>query len=479
MTKLTQRNSGRMIVAGLLATTFLAAPFAVVAAKGAVNAPVRVEQTQAAVDFSTVIKAVRPSVVSIIAETSAMPVSAEGPGRRPEFRGAHPFRHFFNPFGRDRSHGMPGIRKGQGSGFFISSDGYIVTNNHVIDGAKIITVTQSDGTELSAELVGSDPKTDLALLKVDGAGFAHVAFGDSDKMEVGQWVVAIGAPFGLGNSASTGILSARGRDIGAGPYDDFLQIDAPINRGNSGGPVFNLSGEVIGVNTAILSPSGGNVGIGFAIPAKIAADVIADLKDDGTVERGWLGVGIQPLTKNLAKALDRTDRDGALVSTVFTDTPAQQAGLAAGDLIIAIDGKAVKSVRDLTRAVAAAGPNKTVTFNLVRSGIEMEKTVSLGKMPGTPVTKLPSEETGPKLGLSVFDRDGKVIIGAVAPGSKAAAGGIRPGTAILSVAGKETTSSAQVGAAIAAARLQGDKTLLMLLETRHGKRFVALDLEAA
>jgi serine protease Do len=479
MTKPTQRNATRMIAAGLLATTFLAAPFAVIAAKRAADAPVRVEQTQPAVDFSTLIKAVRPSVVRVIVEKSAMPVAADGQRRRPDSGRAHPFQHFFNPFGQDGSPGTPGWRKGQGSGFFISSDGYIVTNDHVIDGAEKITVKQSDGTEFPAELVGRDAKTDLALLKVEGNGFAYVAFGDSDKIEVGQWVVTVGAPFGLGSSANAGIVSARGRDIGAGPYDDFLQIDAPINSGNSGGPAFNLSGEVIGVNTAILSPSGGNVGIGFAIPAKLAADVIADLKDDGSVERGWLGVSIQPLTENLAKALNRSDRDGALVSNVFKDTPAQRAGLAAGDLIIAINGQAVESARDLSRAVAAAGPNKSVTFKLFRGGAEIEKTVSLGKLPGTPAARTPAEETSPKLGFSVFDRDGKVMIGAVAPGSKAAAIGIRPGTAILAVAGKKTNTSAEVEAAITAARRNGEKTLMLWLESQHGRRFFALDLEAA
>ena len=385
MIKLSKSTSGRMTVAGLLATTMLATPFAVSAAKRFADAlmietdirkgafadnPVRVEQTVAAVDFSTVIKAVRPAVVSIIVEKSAMPVAAEGMRHWPEFGKDHPFRQFFKPFGRDGWPRSPDARKGQGSGFFISADGYIVTNNHVIDGADKITVKQSDGTELTAELIGADAKTDLALLRVDGTGFAYVAFGDSDKTEIGQWVVTVGAPFGLGGSATAGIVSARGRDIGAGPYDDFLQIDAPINRGNSGGPAFNLAGEVIGVNTAIVSPSGGNVGIGFAIPANIAADVIADLKDDGTVERGWLGVSIQPLTKSLATALDRTERDGAMVSAVFKGAPAQIAGLAAGDLIIAIDDQAIKSVRGLTRAVAAAGPDKTVTLRLVREGAE-------------------------------------------------------------------------------------------------------------
>jgi len=481
MIKQAQSTSGRIIVAGLLASTMLAAPFAVAAAKRAADTPVRVEQAAVPADFSTVIKAVRPAVVSILVEKTALPVSAEAMPRMPEFGNDHPFRHFFKPFGHNGQPRVPDQRKGQGSGFFISGDGYIVTNNHVIDGADKITVKQSDGTTLTATLLGSDAKTDLALLKVEGTGFAHVAFGDSDQAEVGQWVVTVGTPFGLGGSATAGIVSARGRDIGAGPYDDFLQIDAPINSGNSGGPAFNLAGEVIGVNTAIVSPSGGNVGIGFAIPANIAADVIADLKDDGTVERGWLGVSIQPLSKSLAQALDRTDRDGALVSAVVKDAPADKAGLAAGDLITAIDGKAVKTLRDLTRAVADAGPAEQVTLKLVRDGAEIEKSIALAKMPGSPVAAAPASavDTGPKLGLSLADHNGKAIISAVAPGSKAAAKGIRPGTAIIAVEGKKTASSADVIAAVAAAREQGDKTLLMWLETERGKRFVAFDFEAA
>ena len=238
---------------------------------------------------------------------------------------------------------------------------------------------------------------------------------------------------------------------------------------------------MIGVNTAIISPSGGNVGIGFAIPANIAADVIADLKVDGTVERGWLGVSIQPLTETLAAALGRTDRDGALISTVIEDAPAKMAGLEAGDLIVAIDGEAIKTVRDLTRAVAAAGPAKTVTLELVREGAVIEKTVTLGKMSATPVATMSATEaeTGPKLGLSLSDRDSKAIVSAVMPGSKAASKGIRPGTAIIAVSGKKTTSSAEVVAAITAARKHGEKTLLILLETQQGSRFVAFDLEAA
>ncbi len=481
MTKLKQPTGKRLIVAGLLATTILGAPFAVVAAKTVFDAPIRVQRPAAMADFSSVIKAVRPSVVSIFVEKSATPISGQGMPQWPEFDENSPFRQFFDHFGQGNQQGSPSKQKGLGSGFFVSADGYIVTNNHVAGEADKITVKLSDGAEIPAKLIGADPKTDLALLKVEGKDFPYVAFGDSDQTEIGQWVVTLGSPFGLGGTANVGIISARGRDIGSGPYDDFLQIDAQINKGNSGGPAFNLSGEVIGVNSAIYSPNGGNVGIGFAIPANIAADVIADLKDDGVVERGWLGVNIQSLTEDLATALGRKDHEGALVAAVMENTPAEKAGLMAGDLIVAIDGKKIKSIRDLTREIAVAGPEKKVIFGLIRDGVEFEKSVTLGKLAGSKVAALSETQTlaGPKLGLSLTDYENKVIISAVAPGSKAASKGVRPGDTIISVAGEKTSSTAEVVAAMTSARNRGDKSLLMRLENQQGKRFIAFDLEHA
>ncbi len=481
MTTHSQLKKNRMIVAGLLATTMLAAPFAVAAAKYTQDKAVKIEQPANVVDFSPVIKAVKPAVVSIFVEKMATNVSADNMPHMPQFGQNSPFRFFFDHPERFSQQRPQGPQKGVGSGFFVSSDGYIVTNNHVVGEADKITVRMSDGNELSAKLIGADPKTDLALLKVEGNDFVYVGFGDSDEAEIGQWVVTVGSPFGLGGTANAGIVSARGRDIGSGPYDDFLQIDAQINKGNSGGPAFNLAGEVIGVNSAIYSPSGGNVGIGFAIPANIAADVIADLKEDGVVERGWLGVNIQPLTEDLATALGREDHEGALVSAVVDGTPAEKAGLEAGDLIISIDGKKIKEVRDLTRLVAAAGPKTDVTFQLIRDGNKIQKSVTLGKMPGSKVASLSDKQSteGPKIGLTLADAENKAIVRAVSPGSKAAEKGVRAGDAIISVDGKETTSSADVVAALNAAQKQGNKTLLMRLENERGKRFVAFDLEDA
>ena len=330
-------------------------------------------------------------------------------------------------------------------------------------------------------MVGADPKTDLALLKVAGDDFTFVRFADDGTTEIGQWVVTLGAPFGLGGSATAGIVSADGRDIGTGPYDDYIQIDAPINRGNSGGLAFNLEGRVIGVNTAILSPYGGNAGIGFAIPAKIAAAVIDDLRDDGKIERGWLGVRIQPLTKDLAKALGIDEAKGALVSSVSDDAPADQAEIEAGDLIVAVDGKEIATVRDLARTIAAVGPEQSVELTLLRNGAQLKKTVRLGQMPGEQLAKgaggdAEDGDDAPKLGLALRDGDGNAVVVAVKPDSEADRKGLRAGTAILGVGSTKTTSAADVVSAVAEARKKGATVVLMQVETKLGRRFVALDL---
>jgi len=245
---------------------------------------------------------------------------------------------------------------GIGSGFIISADGYVVTNHHVIDKADEIIVTLTNGVEYEAEIKGSDPKTDVALLKLkDAKDLPFVEWGDDEKSRVGDWVLAIGNPFGLGGSASTGIISARGRDIHSGPYDDFIQVDAAINRGNSGGPLFNTQGQVIGINTAIYSPNGGSVGIGFSIPANMAKNVISQLERSGEVERAWIGVAIQPLDDDLAQGFGRDNKDGALISSVQPDAPADKAGLKAGDIILSFAGKEIKEMRDLPRTVAQSG----------------------------------------------------------------------------------------------------------------------------
>src|SRR5439155_9984747 len=265
-----------------------------------------------------------------------------------------------------RNHGNGEPRPvAQGSGFFISEDGFLVTNNHVVSEGSDFTVVTNDGKELDAKLIGTDPRTDLAVLKVDGGGkFTYVDFADDSKIRIGDWVVAVGNPFGLGGTVTAGIVSARGRDIGAGPYDDFVQIDASVNRGNSGGPTFNLNGQVIGINTAIFSPSGGSVGIAFDIPASTAKQVVEDLMKNGSVQRGWLGVEIQPVTSDIAESLGLKSNNGALVSSAQDAGPGKKAGIAAGDVITQIDGKDVASPKELARIIGAYQPGKSVNVTV-------------------------------------------------------------------------------------------------------------------
>ncbi|MCB2135861.1 MAG: Do family serine endopeptidase [Rhodobacteraceae bacterium] len=303
-----------------------------------------------------------------------------------------PFEEFMQRFGMP----MPGMpmpgnpeggpqMHGVGTGFIISADGQIVTNAHVVDGADTVTVTLADGRKIDGKVMGTDTATDIALVKIDAGGaLPTVAFGDSTQLKVGQDVVAIGNPFGLGNSVTAGIVSALGRDINAGPFDNYIQTDAAINKGNSGGPLFNAAGEVIGINTAIFSPTGGSVGIGFAVPSDTATKVVADLAGDGKVDRGWLGVQIQPVSEDIAAALGFDKAEGVLITNVTTDTPAAKAGLTRGDIVLSVDGAAVNEPRDLTRLIATNAPGSSVTLNLLRAGKPVDATVTLGTRPEQP-----------------------------------------------------------------------------------------------
>ncbi len=269
----------------------------------------------------------------------------------------------------------------QGSGFFVSQDGYVVTNNHVVENAVEVQLVTDAGKTLDAKVVGTDPRTDLALLKVKDAGdFPFVQLADG-KARIGDWVLAIGNPFGLGGTVTAGIVSAQGRDIGSGPYDDFIQIDAPINRGNSGGPTFNQKGEVVGVNTAIFSPSGGNVGIAFAIPASTVRQVVDSLKKDGTVARGFIGVQIQPVTGEMADAIGLKEAKGALVAEAQGNGPAAKAGIRRGDTITAVNGEAIKDARDLSRKIATFAPGAKTTITLFREGKSRDVTFEVGRQP--------------------------------------------------------------------------------------------------
>jgi serine protease Do len=332
--------------------------------------------------FADVVDRVKPAVVSVRVKMQTVADDGEGPEFAPrDLPPNHPLQRYFRQFrGEGGGPARPrGRAESQGSGFFISADGYVVTNNHVVEHAGAVQVTTDDGRTLDAKVIGTDPKSDLALLKVNDEGTYPFVKLAGTAPRVGDWVVAIGNPFGLGGTVTAGIVSARGRDIGAGPYDDFLQIDAPVNRGNSGGPTFNLAGEVVGINTAIASPSGGSVGIAFAIPADEARSIVASLKENGSVARGFVGVQIQPVTKEIAEAIGLKEAKGALVADAVKGSPAERTGIRTGDTITAVNGEAVREPRDLSRRIASLAPGKTVVLTVWRDGRERSVSLEIGR----------------------------------------------------------------------------------------------------
>jgi serine protease Do len=358
---------------------------------GAANAqPVQLSGLQQAQlpSFADVVERVKPAVVSVRVKAKVVASADEegGPAGIEGLPPGHPLERFFRRFGEE---GMgprgpqqqPRLQLSQGSGFFISQDGYVVTNNHVVANAAEVQLVTDSGKTLSAKVIGTDPRTDLALLKVNESGnypFVQLASG---KPRIGEWVLAVGNPFGLGGTVTAGIVSAQGRDIGSGPYDDFLQIDAAVNRGNSGGPTFNQKGEVIGVNTAIYSPSGGNVGIAFAIPAATVQSVVEQLKEHGSVARGFIGVQIQPVTAEVADAIGLKDAKGALIAEAQANGPAAKAGLKRGDTIIAVNGEKVADARDLSKKIATFAPGAKTSLTIWRDGKEREVTFEVGRQP--------------------------------------------------------------------------------------------------
>jgi len=464
---------------------------------------VKIEAPQAP-GFADVVERVSPAVVSVRVKAKIEPASSpdmqmfgQGFDDLPD---DHPMKRFFKDFrgwgdqGQEQRRSERRQRRGddgprpvaQGSGFFISEDGYVVTNNHVVEGGALFTVVTDGGKEFDAKLIGTDPRTDLAVLKVDpeGAKFTYVDFADDAKVRVGDWVVAVGNPFGLGGTVTAGIVSARGRDIGAGPYDDFLQIDAAVNRGNSGGPAFNLSGQVVGVNTAIFSPSGGNVGIAFAIPASTAREVTQDLIRDGAVQRGWLGVEIQPVTPEIADSLGLSNDKGALVSNAQDDGPAKKAGVAAGDIITAVDGKEVASPKELARVIGAIEPGKSVDVTVWREGKSETMKVDLGELPGADKqAALQDDRQAPAqtdqladLGLTIAPADdGKgVVVTDVDPGSDAADRGLQAGDVITNVNSKPVAGGNDIEKAMEDAAKAGRKAVLVQVTRDEASRFVTL-----
>jgi serine protease Do len=448
--------------------------------------------------FSPVVKAVAPAVVHIEVTQG----SAAAAGKVPSIEDMPPgMREFFERFFGGRMptdpRGAPQrqLRTGLGSGFVIDAAGHVVTNNHVIASAEKIIVTMKDGEKLEAKLVGADSRTDLALLKVERRKpFPYVAFGDSDKSEVGDWVVAVGNPFGLDHTVTTGIISARGRSIGAGPYDDFLQIDAPINKGNSGGPAFNLQGEVIGVNTAIFSPTGGSVGIGFAIPANLAKNVIEQLKGGGAVQRGWLGVSIQTVSEDIATGVGLEKAEGAIVSNVAAGSPGAKGGLRVGDVILAVNDERIEEMPELPRVIASIPPNSIAKLAVWRDRRERTLNVKLGTLPSE--KKLASasspEPVAPDdgaLGLTLApldsaskraagvgeDVDG-VLVADVAPDSPLAAKGVTAGSVLLAIAGTPVTTPSRAAELIKKAKKNGRSAVLLLMKINGNDRFVAAPL---
>ena len=453
--------------------------------------------------FADIVERVKPSVISVKVNINEKVAKEDGANKDDDspFQPGSPMERFFRRFGgpdglppglRGGPRGHGGVT-GQGSGFFISADGYAVTNNHVVDGADKVEVTTDDGKTYSAKVIGTDARTDVALIKVEGGSNFPFAKLSEGKPRIGDWVLAVGNPFGLGGTVTAGIVSASGRDIGNGPYDDFIQIDAPVNKGNSGGPAFNTEGEVMGVNTAIYSPSGGSVGIAFSIPATTVKTVIAQLKDKGSVSRGWIGVQIQPVTADIADSLGLKKAEGALVAEPQANGPAAKAGIESGDVITAVNGDPVKDARELARTIGGLAPGNAVKLNVLHKGQDKVVNLTLGQLPNTIEAKADNDNDDkgsatrgtdvPKLGLTVAPANsvagaGKegVVITEVDPKSAAAERGFKEGDVILEVAGKNVTNAGDVREAINAARADNKNSVLMRIKSGGSSRFVAVPL---
>jgi len=444
--------------------------------------------------FANVIERVRGAVVSVKVTVADAANDFRTPGFRggpvPGVRTGDPLERFFRRFGRPGpSFGPPrGMRRSQGSGFVISADGYVVTNNHVVRNARKVQLTFEGGKVVDAKVVGRDPKTDIALLKITQPGtYKFVTFA-KELPRVGDWVVAVGNPFGLGGTVTAGIVSARGRDIGSGPYDDFLQIDASVNRGNSGGPTFNHEGKVVGINTAIYSPTGSNVGIGFAIPATVASNVIDSLRKNGSVSRGYIGVQIQRITPAIAESLGLKPNSGALIARTTPGLPADNAGLRPGDVVVSVNGDKISGPRKLARKVAALVPGSDVRIGYIRKGesrsvtlkladqARARKSASLDKPRSTHVSPV-----NPRFGMTlaptgeVAGAGGKgVVVAQIDPSGLAASQGLRSGDIILEAGGKKLDAPADFQRAVSAARNKGRKAILLRVQSGSQTRFVAL-----
>ena len=470
MRKLTQQQT----LSAAVAIACLASTPATIAQEAAMTPPE---------DFTTIVADLSPTVVGITARGVAAPrqmAPERGPFGMP------------GPFG-----GMPGQQAPQretvagGSGFMISEDGYVVTNNHVVEGATEVEILLTDGSTRAAEVVGTDPATDIAVLQIeDMSDIAVAEWGDSEAMEPGAWTIAIGSPFGLGGTVTVGVLSATSRVIGAGPYDAFLQTDASINSGNSGGPLFNTSGEVIGVNTAIFSPGGGKVGIGFAVPSSIAENVVQQLIDTGDVQRGFIGVTLQAINDSLARALNLEGTDGAIVTSVEPEAPAEAAGIREGDVILSIDGQTTEDPRQISRAVADIAPGTDVPVTVFRDGERIEVTLTLAEREAAQGEDAPQEMTpeGEMMGLAVapvpelvrrnlgLEEGEAIIVQRVQPGSPASDAGIMQGDVILGAGDEDVSSAQELSDAWADAR-DADRPLLLRINRNGNLLFLGVEAE--
>jgi serine protease Do len=459
---------------------------------------------QQPVGFADIVERVKPSVISVkvnIDQKLAKGDDNNNDDDASPFQPGSPMERFFRRFGGPD--GLPPnlrggprgnrVIMGQGSGFFISADGFAVTNNHVVDGASKVEVTMDDGKSYTAKVIGTDARTDLALIKVEGRSDFPFARLSDGKPRIGDWVLAVGNPFGLGGTVTAGIVSAIGRDIGSGPYDDFIQIDAPVNKGNSGGPAFNTEGDVLGVNTAIYSPSGGSVGIAFSIPASTVKTIVNQLKDKGSVSRGWIGVQIQPVTAEIADSLGLKKAEGALVAEPQANGPAAKAGIESGDVITQVNGENVKDARELARTIGGLAPGASVKLNVLHKGQDKVVNLTLGTLPNTVEAKADTDKDDsgkstrgtdvPRLGLTVAPANsvagaGKegVVVTEVDPKSAAAERGFKEGDVILEVAGKTVTSAGDVRDAISAAKTDNKNVVLMRVKSGGQSRFVAVPL---
>ncbi|CAN7159331.1 Do family serine endopeptidase [Devosia sp. LjRoot3] len=468
----------------------------------AANAQVRnaaqivVPQVNQQQGFADLVDAVKPAVVSILVEAEEPARTVQRGGEFefnfPDLPEGHPFRDFFDQFGGPggpRGQGGEDARPRQfmaaGSGFIISEDGYVVTNNHVVSDATKVTVIFEDGSEQVATVVGTDERTDLAVLKIEGKDLPFVSFEETPS-RVGDWVVAVGNPFGLGGTVTVGVISGAGRNIGGSSYGDFLQIDAAVNTGNSGGPAFNTNGEVVGVNTAIYSPNGGNVGIAFAIPAHTVKQIVDQLIDTGSVTRGYLGVSIQDVTKDIADSVGLANARGAIVREPASDGPAGDAGVKSGDIITAVDGEQIDDALDLSRTVAGKAPGSTVELTIWRDGAETKLSVTLTELtaeaapaPDAPVPPADIPESTSSLGMTLVpngDGSGGLLVQEVDADSAAAQRGLAVGDVLLEVDNKPITSIADFESAISGVESKGLDTALVKVARNGEARFIGLPL---